>query len=196
MFTSSGQFLTPQLLFGNSCREWRRRETWRTCCRRLKCYMFLLFENVSEQSRALSTEQAHARFHGYRPGTEWRLGTGGEFSYTTHWCWRKSTCSLSSHKASSWNNFVISHYTLSWGIKSNSNAPPPSFHMWCSIWPWPLMNAASCHLLMELPSSWSSVLWHRLCVTAVAKRLLDRLKDRINQRLHMTGSQAPRSHIR
>lgn len=37
--------------------------------------------------------------------------------------------------------------------------------------------------------SWSSG-------SAVAKRLLERLKDRINQRLCMTGRQAPRSHIR
>lgn len=43
VFTSSGQFLTPQLLFGNACRQWRERETGKTWCRRLKCYIFVLF---------------------------------------------------------------------------------------------------------------------------------------------------------
>lgn len=55
------------------------------------------------------------------------------------------------------------------------------FDMRRSIWPGPLMNAASCHLLMEL-----SCLGVHCCDTgsAVATRLLERLKDRINQRLH------------
>ena len=120
----------------------------------------------------------------------------------------QGTCPLYYHNASChnteyWvlpppfrNNFVMRHNTLSWGIKSNSTPPqtplPPS-NVHCSIWFGPLMNTASCHLLMELPC-----LGVHCCDTgsAVAKRLLERLKERINQRLHMTDSHAPRSHIR
>lgn len=78
VFTSSGQFLTPQLLFGNSCREWRKRETGRTCWRRVKCCMSLFF-SVSilsiywEKISVRSLEQAPLMLHGYRPRMEWRL---------------------------------------------------------------------------------------------------------------------------
>lgn len=52
------------------------------------------------------------------------------------------------------------------------------------------MNTALYHLLMELPC-----LGVHCCDTgsAVAKRLLERLKDRINQRLCMTGRR-PQDH--
>ena len=105
-----------------------------------------------------NTEQAQVRLQWIRSWKRASIsgrGDGrGSLSHHNNDTQGKSTCSPPEYgKPPLWRNFVMRHNnTLSRRIKSNSNpTPSPPIDMRRSIWPGPLMNAASCHLLMELP---------------------------------------------
>lgn len=153
-------------------------------------------ENVSGHWRDLNTEQAQTRLRRGGPGTEWGVRTREIFFCLTQWYSRISSPSPSLYLSASlyfltpkknyfWNHFMTEQKRRSWRQKSS---------LWshcCSSWTEALMNAASCHLLMELPCLGVDCCDSSL---AVVKRLLQRLKDRIKHTAQ--SDRQPGSHIR
>lgn len=166
MFTSSGQFITPQLLFGNACRQWRESETGRTEMLHVFCWNTFnrLTEDSSGQLRALNSEQAQVRLHGARPGTEWGLArirdtmTLKEINLFSQW----PQCLLLNIENPFLEQLCDEAQYIILRNQIKFKRPPASLRYAAQH----LAGAINECRLMPSPNgialSWSSLLWHRL----------------------------------